>query len=176
MALVTLQNLVLKTVTVGDLNRLTPADRIGQGTAGVVRFSAGSLSPYPASESEAGMREAHRPMASAPPAPPAGPAGCLPPGSTARRNPSPLAASWRCAGKRASAATGRSESARSRSAPAAATTGRDRFPRWPGDRARIGSDCQSPDRSVRQVVSEVSVAAITATRTWESTPAPAAGK
>ncbi len=146
MALVTLTNLVLKTVTAAGVKPATPADRIGQGTMAVVAFPASVPSAYPASDSEPGLRRglASR-EAAAPAVPPAGPAGCaFAPGSPARRHGSrldntSLTGCWRAA-KPAVAGSRLLTSRLPSGMFGAGLPGSVRLRVW------LDGDCQSPDR------------------------------
>lgn len=188
MATVTLKTLVQKTVTVGSVKLPTPADRIGLGRGVVATYPAEVLSPgqfplphNPGSEPNPGSRTVlsatqmrERLLAMAPAVPPAGPAGCPAPGSSAHRRPWPftahLSARWQRVAAKRSAVTGRTTTATGLTAAAtvrlpAAVQSRASFPAALSHPARLGSDCQSPDRRDDRWAA-----------TRETTPAAAAGK
>jgi hypothetical protein len=170
----TLMTLVLKTATVTGVKLGTPADRIGQGL-GVAAYPTDNLSPghvpvphNPEPERVRGRQalSATQPrmrlLAGSDAVPPAGSAGCpSAPGLSADRSAtfgaSPFTG-WRRTTR--AAATGRtSEVCRSADTSRASSRGELRHS------DRLGSDCQSPDRSGDKRIA-----------TRELTPATAAGK
>ena len=140
----TLKTRVLKTATVTSVKLITPADRIGQG---LVAYPTDNLSPGHFSMPHNPVPEQVRPreelsamqmrmqmQADGDAVPPAGSTGCFP-GVSARRFATPFTA-WR------TAAAGRT-----REVCLVAATGLADFPRDLRHNDRLGSDCQSPDRS-----------------------------
>jgi len=127
MTLINLKTVMTKTATVTSAKLAIPADRIGLGFDAGTPNPTGSLSLYPANEtgsrqeqsSEQMRKQMHEGMP--PVVPPASLAGCLSlPGSSA------VAVSWRVT---------------------VTDPSPNRFPKDRVVRLRLGSDCQSPDRS-----------------------------
>jgi hypothetical protein len=191
----TLKTLVLKTVTVGGVKLLIPADRIGLGFTAVATYPAEVLSsgqfplpPNPEPEPNVGPRQEPSAMqmhpqmqAGATAAAPAGSAGCLFPGSTAGSRPwswlwSPAegtrATAKRAAAGRLASATGLTGG--SRGLPA--DSGRSRFPGFSGPLPQVGRDCQSPDRDDDRRTPDARRSPTGFRGAWEATPAAAAGK
>jgi hypothetical protein len=150
----TLKTLVLKTATVTGVKLVTPADRIGQGL-GRAAYAMDNLSqgqfPMPHSpepnpvrsrEELSAMRMRMHSHASGDPVPPASSAGCFP-GVSASRFASPSAppfTGWQRTTR--TAAAGRTREVCRVAAPGLADSQRELR-----HTSRLGSDCQSPDRS-----------------------------